>query len=205
MTETLGELIKTFSKFKSSKAGAKRTHTESETMSIFEGSSSDGQGHSMRKLLIELCNCLALNFRHDSGSFIQTDIFEQLAEPLVAELVALNSLAPFFTSFIDDSLKPLVFEMLDRINNESLWIRMNNALLMKTRMEYPWEVRQAALKITEHMFVKMGERFLVVLNDTLPFLSESLEDEHPEVEAAAKEIVKKVETLTGETIQEYLK
>ena len=51
----------------------------------------------------------------------------------------------------------------------------------------------------------MGERYLVVLNETLPFLSESLEDEHPLVEATAKEIVKKVETLTGETIQEYLK
>lgn len=95
--------------------------------------------------------------------------------------------------------------MLERINNESLWIQMNNAILMKTRSEHPWQVRQGALKITEHLFAKMGERFLVALNDTLPFLSESLEDEHPDVEMTAKEIVKKVETLTGATIQDYLK
>ena len=58
-------------------------------------------------------------------------------------------------------------------------MRLNTAILMKTRMEYPWKVRQASLKIVEHMFNKMGERYLVVLNDTIPFLSESLEDEHP--------------------------
>ena len=95
--------------------------------------------------------------------------------------------------------------MVERINNESLWVRLNVAILMKTRGEHPWQVRLAALKVVEHMFAMMGERYLVVLNETLPFLSESLEDEHPLVEATAKEIVKKVETLTGETIQEYLK
>lgn len=95
--------------------------------------------------------------------------------------------------------------MCERINDESLWIRLNNAILMKTRSEHPWQVRQAALKVVDHMFLKLGERYLVVLNDTLPFISEALEDEHHLVEAAAKEIVKKVETLTGETIQEYLK
>jgi len=172
---------------------------------MLEAASADGQGHTMFKLLTEVCTCLTLNFRHDSGAFIQTDIFEQLSEPLVSELVGLHSLDNHFFPFIESTLKPLVFEMLERINNESLWIRLNNSILMKTRMPYPWQVRQAALKITEHMFAKMGERYLVVLNDTLPFLSESLEDEHPDVEMAAKEIVKKVETLTGETIQEYLK
>lgn len=205
ITEVLEELIRMFSQFTATKAGAKRTHQETETRSMLEASSSDGQGHTMLKLLKEVCACLALNFRHDSGAFIQTDIFEQLSEPLVAELVRLSSLGPYFTGFIDDSLKPLVFEMLDRINNDALWIRTNNAILMKTRTEHPWQVRRAALSLTEHLFTKMGERFLVVLNDTLPFLSESLEDEHPDVEMLAKEIVKKIETLTGETIQDYLK
>ena len=57
----------------------------------------------------------------------------------------------------------------------------------------------------EHVFSILGERYLVVLNDTLGFLSESLEDENPEVEVVAKSIVKRVETLTGESIQDYLK
>ena len=55
------------------------------------------------------------------------------------------------------------------------------------------------------MFNKLGERYLVVLNDTIPFLSESLEDDSQEVEMLAKEIVKRIQTLTGESLDEYLK
>ena len=128
-----------------------------------------------------------------------------MAEPLVVELLTLVSLGTYFDAFINDTLKVLVLEMIERINNDTLWIRFNNAILMKTREEHPWQVRQAALKIVEHVFSHLGERFLVVLNDTLGFLSESLEDEVPEVEDVAKAIVKRVETLTGESIQDYLK
>jgi len=56
-----------------------------------------------------------------------------------------------------------------------------------------------------HLFNKLGERYLVVLNDTIPFISESLEDDSQEVEMLAKEIVKRVQNLTGETLDEYLK
>lgn len=95
----------------------------------------------MRKLLVKVCENLTLNFKHDTGAFIQGDIFEQLAEPLVAELVTLNSLGEHFTPFIEETVKPLVFEMDDRINNESLWIKMNSAILMKSRPEHPPQVR----------------------------------------------------------------
>jgi len=207
--ETLGALIKDFKSLKSSKVsgliGKKRPRIESEAAHMLESDTSDGQGHTMLKLLIKICENLTVNFRSDSGAFIQGDIFELLAEPLVAELVALSSLGKHFSPFVEDTVKPLVFEMVDRINNDTLWIRFNNAILMKTRTEYPWAVREAALKVVEHMFTKMGERYLVVLNDTLPFLSESLEDEHQDVELAAKSIVKRIETLTGESIQDYLK
>lgn len=118
----------------------------------------------------------------DSQSFIQSDLFEQFAEPLVAELVTLVSLGDEFDEFVSESVCPLVFEMVDRINNDGLWIRLNTAILMKTRLEHPWKVRAAALKVVLHMFNKLGERYLVVLNDTLSFLSESLEDEQAEVE-----------------------
>ena len=118
----------------------------------------------------------------------------------MVELLTLVSLGKYYNEFIDNTVKVLAFDMIERINNDSLWIRFNNAILMKTREEHPWAVRHAALKVVEHVFSKLGERYLVVLNDTLGFLSESLEDENPEVEQVAKNIVKRVETLTGESI-----
>jgi hypothetical protein len=45
----------------------------------------------------------------------------------------------------------------------------------------------------------------MLLNDTLPFLSEGMEDEKSEVEMIAKSIIRRIEQLTGDSIQEYLK
>ena len=95
----------------------------------------------MHKLLVKVCENVTLNFKHDNGAFIQTDIYEVLAEPLVAELVTLQSLGNNYAPFIEETVKPLVFEMNDRINNESLWIKLNNAILLKTRIEHPAIVR----------------------------------------------------------------
>ena len=45
----------------------------------------------------------------------------------------------------------------------------------------------------------------MLLNDTIPFLSEGMEDENQEVEIVAKSIVARIEQLTGDSIQDYLK
>ena len=81
---------------------------------------------------------------------------------------------------------------------------MNYALLIKTRSSKV-ETRLAVLEIIEHMFDTMRERYLVILNDTIPFISELLEDEDERVEGVAKRIVNRIEQLTGESINDYLK
>jgi hypothetical protein len=66
-------------------------------------------------------------------------------------------------------------------------------------------VRIATLKITEALVYKLEERFLNLLADALPYVSEALEDTNDEVEAIARNIIQKIEGRTGESIQEYLK
>ncbi len=63
---------------------------------------------------------------------------------------------------------------------------------MKTRSEH-WQTRLAVLSVIENLFDKMRERYLVILNDTIPFISELLEDEDERVELAAKRIVLRIE------------
>jgi len=109
-----------------------------------------------------------------------------------------------FTRFVEDAVKPLVVEMNERINDDAMWIKLNLSLLMQTRSEN-WQSRLGALSIVEHMFEIMRERYLIILNDTIPFISEALEDENEEVESTAKRIVNQIEQLTGESINEYLK
>jgi U3 small nucleolar RNA-associated protein 10 len=94
--------------------------------------------------------------------------------------------------------------MTDRISNDDLWKRLNYEILLHARSEQ-WEVRMGAFKIADFLFAKSGERYLMLLNDTLPFLSEGLEDEKSDVELVVKGIIRRVEQLTGGSIQEYLK
>ncbi len=142
------------------------------------------------------------NFKFDSNSLLTVEVFEKLVEP-ICKCLDLTAMADF-DKFIHISAKTLVLEMNERINNDNMWQKLNYALLMKTRSSKV-ETRMAVLTIIEHMFDGMRERYLVILNDTIPFISELLEDEDERVEDSAKRIVTRIEQLTGESINEYLK
>lgn len=94
--------------------------------------------------------------------------------------------------------------MVERINNDDMWKKINYDILMHTRNPQS-QVRLGAFRIIEHLFSRIGERYLILLNDTLPFLSEGMEDENPDVEQCAKSIVLRIEQMTGDSIHEYLK
>lgn len=135
---------------KFTKNKGKRGRNDDSVHVLNESNSADGKGHSMRKLLFTVTQNLTLNFKHDNGGFIQTDVFEELAEPIVGELVTLVNLGEYYDEYIESYVKTLIFEMMERINNESMWIRLNNSLLLKTRDEHPWKVRHAALVIIKN-------------------------------------------------------
>lgn len=97
-----------------------------------------------------------------------------------------------FEHFVSQTVRDMVVEMNERINDDACWIKLNLALLMHTRSEQ-WQTRLGALTIVEHLFDVMRERYLIVLNDTIPFISELLEDENETVEGVAKRIVNRIE------------
>jgi U3 small nucleolar RNA-associated protein 10 len=52
--------------------------------------------------------------------------------------------------------------------------------------------------------VKVGEEYLLLLPECLPFLSEMMEDDAEEVSALAGDVVQFVEELSGEKLDAYL-
>lgn len=72
--DTLGSLINNYKAL--SPDTKKRPRLEQQNPELLEALSMDGQGHTMHKLLVTICENLTLNFKHDSGAFIQSDIFE---------------------------------------------------------------------------------------------------------------------------------
>lgn len=86
---------------------------------------------------------------------------------------------------IDESLKPL-----------------NKAILMKTRSEDS-NVRWSALKAILALYSRLGEDMLVYFPETIPFISELLEDQDPEVEVLCKDLCLEIQVLLGEPIAPY--
>lgn len=50
----------------------------------------------------------------------------------------------------------------------------------------------------------IGEEYQSLLPETIPFISELLEDENADVERGCQECIKELETILNDTIQKYL-
>jgi hypothetical protein len=119
-------------------------------------------------------------------------------------MVTLTQLGGEYNNFIENTIKTTVFDVVERINNDDMWKKINYDILMHTRNASA-QIRLGAFKVIEHLFNRIGERYLILLNDTIPIISEGMEDENPDVETTAKSIVSRIEQMTGESIHEYLK
>ena len=57
--------------------------------------------------------------------------------------------------------------------------------------------------VYKEFVVKLGQDYSVLLPDSLPFIAELLEDSDPIVEEKTHLIVKAIEDITGESIDQY--
>ncbi|RWW78238.1 hypothetical protein BHE74_00013546 [Ensete ventricosum] len=76
-------------------------------------------------------------------------------------------------------------------------------VLMQTRSE---KIRPKilGLKIVRYLVEHLKEEYLLFLPETIPFLGELLEDAELPVKTLAQEILKEMETLSGESLRQYL-
>lgn len=63
--------------------------------------------------------------------------------------------------------------------------------------------RLFALKVGVALAAKLGEDYMPLLPETVPFISELLEDENPEVEKQCQLSVQELEKILGEPLQKY--
>ena len=54
------------------------------------------------------------------------------------------------------------------------------------------------------MFSRLRERWLALLPEIMPFIAELLEDTNPEVESTVQDLVRDIEELSGESLNDYL-
>lgn len=77
-------------------------------------------------------------------------------------------------------------------------------VLLSTRSKSS-STKLAAIAVVLALALELKEDYLNMLPEALPFVAELLEDLEPSVQSAAQDLLKQLEGLAGEDLNEYLK
>jgi U3 small nucleolar RNA-associated protein 10 len=86
--------------------------------------------------------------------------------------------------------------------SEDIWKSLHTGLLMRTRSEAR-DVKVLCCLALTRIWTTIGEEFLIHFPESLPFLSELLEDTDSEVERDAQKLCLKIQEYLGEDISTY--
>ncbi|PON51074.1 U3 small nucleolar RNA-associated protein [Parasponia andersonii] len=150
-------------------------------------------------------------FLYDTGSlkFLDSSNFQVLLKPVVSQLTIEPPISleehPNMPSVkeVDDLLVVCIGQMAVTAGTDVLWKPLNHEVLMQTRSEKV-RARILGLRIVKYMVEHLREEYLVLLAETIPFLGELLEDVELSVKSLAQEILKEMESMSGESLRQYL-
>ncbi|XP_076945325.1 uncharacterized protein At3g06530-like [Bidens hawaiensis] len=166
-----------------------------------------GKWHLRALVLSSLHKC----FLYDTENleFLDSSNFQVLLKPIISQLVIdpptnleHHPDVPSVNE-VDDVLVSCVGQMAVTSASDLLWKPLNHEVLMQTRSE-KLRTRILGLKIVKFLVENLREEYLVLLPETIPFLGELLEDVEPNVKLFAQEILKEMETMSGESLRQYL-
>eukprot|EP01104_Vermistella_antarctica_P017042 TRINITY_DN5961_c0_g1_i1.p1 TRINITY_DN5961_c0_g1~~TRINITY_DN5961_c0_g1_i1.p1 ORF type:complete len:2241 (+),score=680.72 TRINITY_DN5961_c0_g1_i1:94-6723(+) len=178
-----------------SKAVKKKTKASKQSASEVETATTIHNEHT-HFLLQTLTKC----FLYDNEGFVDTDKFEKLMLPIVNSMEAGALIGA--TDIVADAVKCLA-QLAVTVNTDVLWKPLNYQVLLKTRHTNP-AVRLAALEVVNEFYVRLGEEFILLLPETVPFLVELMEDSDEVVERRCQEVIQTVNNYLGdERIENY--
>lgn len=149
--------------------------------------------------IVKTLNCV---FLYDTQTFVTKERFDVLMQPIVDQLEnTLGGIAKL-QERSKSVLIPCIVNFAVATANDALWKQMNYQILLKMRHSSP-EIRLVALECLTQTAKKLGEDFLPLLPETIPFLAELLEDEEETVEKACQKAVQELEKVLGEPLKKY--
>ncbi|KAK2580959.1 hypothetical protein KPH14_006024 [Odynerus spinipes] len=155
---------------------------------------------------IELVESILLTlhrvFSYDANNFINQERFDALAQPIVDQLENTMGTKEEYSKRADELIVPCIASFASAIPDDSLHKLLVYQTLLKTRHAKA-HVRSAALNALVEIARKLGEDFMPLLPETVPFLAEMLEDEDEATEKCAQNAVRTLEEILGEPLQKY--
>ncbi|KAI1842646.1 hypothetical protein JX266_011108 [Neoarthrinium moseri] len=149
-----------------------------------------------RKVLSTLAKC----FEHDQDDFWQAPAhFSAVAPVLTAQLLH----AAAGTVDLAHDLTPALVELAAAADSQDHHKELNGALLRHLRSEHAG-VRLAAVRAEQRLTDRLGEDWLAMLPEMLPYISELQEDDDEDVERETQRWIVGIEGILGENLDAML-
>jgi U3 small nucleolar RNA-associated protein 10 len=137
-------------------------------------------------------------FKHDQDDFWQSPAhFDAIAPTLTAQFKYASSLP------LVEELVPAIVELAAAADSADHHKELNGAILRHMRSEIA-SVRLAAVKCGQALTDRLGEEWLSMLPEMLPFISELQEDDDEVVEKETHRWIAKIEGVLGESLDSML-
>lgn len=141
---------------------------------------------------------------HDTAGFWNDDRIRKVCRPLAYQLGNTKETEDLlYVDRVRDHLAPAISQLAVAAGNDALWKQINQEVLLKTRSESA-SVRVGSLVVLQACYERLGEEYLILLPESIPYLAELLDDDDVRVERATQETIKVIESHLGESLQSYL-
>ncbi|KAI0180019.1 hypothetical protein GGR52DRAFT_529399 [Hypoxylon sp. FL1284] len=150
------------------------------------------------KLWTKVLHTLAKSFEHDQDDFWQAPAhFNAVAPVLTAQFAHSSSVN------LTDDLIPAIVELAAAADSQEHQKELNGALLKHLRSEQT-SVRLAVVKCEQALTTKLGEEWLSMLPEMLPYISELQDDDDEVVERETHRWIVEIEGVLGENLDAML-
>lgn len=134
---------------------------------------------------------------------MKTDFFQSPAHFSPISAALLKQIAHAAQIPLLPELIPAIAELAVATDSPAHHKEMNAAILKYMRSDSS-PVRLAAVQCEKALTERLGEEWLALLPEMLPFISEALEDDDEDVEKAVNSLVVTIEGILGESLNPML-
>lgn len=160
------------------------------------------QGGEQKDLWRKILSTLAKCFEHDQDDFWQAPAhFSVVAPVLTGQVLHASSAAG--ADVVAHDLAPALVELAAAADSQDHHKELNAALLRHLRSESAG-VRLAAVRAEQKLTERLGEDWLAMLPEMLPYISELQEDDDEDVERETQRWIVGIEGILGENLDAML-
>ncbi|KAE9379300.1 hypothetical protein N431DRAFT_553547 [Stipitochalara longipes BDJ] len=158
----------------------------------------DSKDEVSRELWSKVLRTLVKCFEHDQDDFWQSPSHFSVVAPVLCAQFTNASALPLVQDLV-----PAIVELAAAADSSDHHKELNGAILKHMRSETA-SVRLAAVKCEQELTDRLGEEWLSMLPEMLPFISELQEDDDEIVEKETHRWIVKIEGVLGESLDSML-